>query len=276
MIHFLKSQLQNIEIRLGRIVVWIFASLLTLFLALPLIVVLLKALDVTLIDQFVQPTVSQALQLSLITSLFSTLITIVFGTPLAYTLARRRVRGRRLIETVLDLPIVLPPAVAGLALLMTFGRRGFFGSALDSIGLSLPFTSIAVILAQTFVSAPFYIRSAQTGFASVPREFEESASDLGANNWQVFKRITLPIAGPSLLAGIILTWARALGEFGATILFAGNFPGRTQTMPLAIYQALETDLGSALAIAAILIVIAFVFLLALRLVTHGRVSHPML
>jgi molybdate transport system permease protein len=276
MIHFLKSQLHTIEVHLGRILVWLFAAVLTLFLAIPLIVVLLKALELTMIDQFAQPTVSQALQLSLLTSLFSTLITIVFGTPLAYILARRRVRGRRVIETVLDLPIVLPPAVAGLALLMTFGRRGFFGPALDSIGLSLPFTSIAVILAQTFVSAPFYIRSAQTGFASVPREFEESASDLGANSWQVFRRVTLPIAGPSLLAGIILTWARALGEFGATILFAGNFPGRTQTMPLAIYQALESDLGSALAIAAILIVIAFVFLLALRFVTHGRVSHPML
>jgi molybdate transport system permease protein len=133
-----------------------------------------------------------------------------------------------------------------------------------------------VVMAQTFVAAPFFIRSAQTGFASVSREIEESASDLGANSWQVFKRVTLPLAAPSLLAGIILTWARALGEFGATILFAGNFPGRTQTMPLAIYQALETDLGSALAIAAILIVMAFVFLLALRWVTHGRVVHPML
>lgn len=276
MIHFIKSQFHNIEIRVGRIVVLIFAALLTLFLAIPLIVVLLKAIEAGLLDQFTQPTVSHALQLSVITSIFSTVLTIIFGTPLAYVLARRRVLARRLIETVLDLPIVLPPAVAGLALLMTFGRRGFFGSALDSIGVSLPFTSIAVVMAQTFVAAPFFIRSAQTGFASVPREIEEGASDLGANDWQVFRRVTLPIAGPALLAGIILTWARALGEFGATILFAGNFPGRTQTMPLAIYQALETDLGSALAIAAILIVMAFVFLLALRWVTHGRVVHPML
>jgi molybdate transport system permease protein len=276
MIHFLKTKLQNIAIKFGRIWVMALASLLILFLVVPLIVILLRAIEAGLLDQLTQPTVSQALQLSLITSFFSTLIAIIFGTPLAYILARRRVRARRVIETLLDLPIVLPPAVAGLALLMTFGRRGLFGSALDSIGLSLPFTSIAVVLAQTFVAAPFFIRSAQTGFASVSREMEEVASDLGANNWLVFKRVTLPLAAPSLLAGIILTWARALGEFGATILFAGNFPGRTQTMPLAIYQALETDLGSALAIAAILILIAFVFLLALRFVTHGRVTHPLL
>ncbi len=131
-------------------------------------------------------------------------------------------------------------------------------------------------MAQTFVAAPFYIRSAQTGFANVPHQLEESASDLGANGWRVFRYVTLPVAGPSLLSGIILTWARALGEFGATILFAGNFSGRTQTMPLAIYQALETDLGSAIAIAAILIGVSFVFLLVLRIITHGRVSHPML
>ena len=276
MMHFLNSKIQNIQIRIVRIGILILAAVFVLFLSIPLIVVLLRALEVAMIDQFTQPTVSQAVQLSLITSFASTLITIVFGMPLAYILARRRVRGQRVIETLLDLPIVLPPAVAGLALLMTFGRRGLFGSALDSIGLSLPFTSIAVVMAQTFVAAPFFIRSAQVGFANVPREIEEVASDLGASDVQVFRRVTLPLAGSSLLAGIILTWARALGEFGATILFAGNFPGRTQTMPLAIYQALETDLGSALAIAAILILIAFVFLLALRFVTHGRAAHPML
>ncbi len=276
MLHLPKTKTLNIKTRSARLLISILAATFVLFLSVPLIVVLLKAIEVTMIDQFTQPTVSQALQLSLLTSFASTLITIGFGTPLAYILARRKIRARRLIETLLDLPIVLPPAVAGLALLMTFGRRGLFGSALDSIGLSLPFTSIAVVLAQTFVAAPFFIRSAQVGFANIPREYEESASDLGADNWQIFKRITLPIAAPSLLAGIILTWARALGEFGATILFAGNFPGKTQTMPLAIYQALESDLGSALAIAAILIVIAFVFLLLLRAVTHGRVAHPML
>jgi molybdate transport system permease protein len=176
----------------------------------------------------------------------------------------------------LDLPIVLPPAVAGLALLLTFGRRGLFGQLLETLGLSIPFTTVAVIMAETFVAAPFYIRSAQTGFTNVAHHLAESASDLGAGNWQVFRRVTLPLAGTALLAGAILSWARALGEFGATILFAGSFIGRTQTMPLAIYQALETDLSSAIAIGAILILISSVFLVILRLITHGRIGHPML
>jgi molybdate transport system permease protein len=261
---------------LGRFIAAFAGGLLLLYLALPLIVVLVRAVDAGLIEQLAQPTVTQALRLSLITTPISTLITIGLGTPLAYRLARSRVRGRSIIETLLDIPIVLPPAVAGLALLMTFGRRGLLGPVLDQLDISLPFTTAAVVMAQTFVAAPFYIRSAQTGFANVSHQLEESASDLGADHWQVFRRITLPLAGPALLSGIILTWARALGEFGATILFAGNFGGRTQTMPLAIYQALESDLGSAIAIAAILIGLSFVFLLALRVVTHGRVTHPML
>jgi molybdate transport system permease protein len=186
------------------------------------------------------------------------------------------VPARSVIETLLDLPIVLPPAVAGLALLLTFGRRGFFGPLLETLGISIPFTTVAVIMAETFVAAPFFIRSAQTGFANVGHHLEESASDLGAGSWQVFRRVTLPLAGTALLSGAILSWARALGEFGATILFAGSFIGRTQTMPLAIYQALETDLGSAIAIAAILVLISFVFLVILRFITHGRIGHPML
>ena len=141
---------------------------------------------------------------------------------------------------------------------------------------ALPFTTIAVVIAQTFVAAPFFIRSAQTGFADVPREIEEGASDLGADHWRVFRHVTFPLAGPAILSGIILSGARALGEFGATILFAGNFIGRTQTMPLAIYQSMESDVGSALTVAALLVLISFLFLMALRWVTHGRVAHPML
>lgn len=261
---------------MGRLAAALAGGVFVLYLIVPLLVILGRALETGLLDQFAQPTVAQAVQLSLLTTPISTLITIGLGTPLAFSLARRTVPGRSIIETLLDLPIVLPPAVAGLALLMTFGRRGLFGPLLEQLGLSLPFTTIAVVMAQTFVSAPFYIRSAQTGFANVPHQLEESASDLGANGWQVFRRVTLPLAGRSLLSGVILTWARALGEFGATILFAGNFAGRTQTMPLAIYQALESDLGSAVTIAALLIFISFVFLLALRAVTHGRVSYPLL
>ncbi len=247
-----------------------------LFLLIPLLVLLVRAIEADLLQQLSQPTVVQALRLSLLTTILSMVITITLGTPLAYSLARRKVPARPAVETLLDLPIVLPPAVAGLALLLTFGRRGFFGPVLATLGISVPFTTAAVIMAETFVAAPFFIRSAQTGFAGVSHHLEESASDLGANHWQVFQRVTLPLAGAALLSGAILSWARALGEFGATILFAGSFIGRTQTMPLAIYQALETDLGSAIAIAAILILISFAFLVALRLITHGRIGHPML
>lgn len=249
---------------------------LVLYLTLPLLVVIVRALEAGLIEQLTQPTVLAALRLSLITTAISLLLITALGTPLAYWLARGRVRGRALIETVIDLPIVLPPAVAGLALLMTFGRRGLLGPLLAQFNLFLPFTTVAVVMAQTFVAAPFFIRSAQVGFAAVPREFEEGASDLGADRWRVFRHVTLPLAGPALLSGLILSGARALGEFGATILFAGSFIGRTQTMPLAIYQALESDLGAALTIAALLILISFLFLLALRWITRGRVAHPML
>ncbi len=264
------------RLRLGQVVIFIASGVLLSFLLIPLLVLLGRALEADLLQQLTQPTVVQALRLSLLTSSLSTLITILLGTPLAYSLARRQVPARVAVETLLDLPIVLPPAVAGLALLLTFGRRGFFGPLLDTLGIQLPFTTAAVIMAETFVAAPFFIRSAQTGFASVSRHLEESASDLGAAPWQIFRRVTLPLAGAALLSGAILSWARALGEFGATILFAGSFVGRTQTMPLAIYQALETDLGSAIAIAAILVLISFVFLVALRLITHGRIGHPML
>lgn len=265
-----------LRVRLGQAVVFIASSVLLLFLVIPLLVLLVRAIEADLLQQLTQPTVALALRLSLLTSITSTLITITLGTPLAYSLARRKVPARSAIETLLDLPIVLPPAVAGLALLLTFGRRGFFGPILETFGINLPFTTAAVIMAETFVAAPFFIRSAQTGFSNVSHHIEESASDLGAGGWQVFRHVTLPLAGTALLSGAILSWARALGEFGATILFAGSFIGRTQTMPLAIYQALESDLGSAMAIAAILILISFVFLALLRLITHGRIGHPML
>ncbi|CAG0934130.1 sulfate transport system permease protein [Thermoflexales bacterium] len=261
---------------LGQTLIFSASGALLLFLVLPLFVLLARAIEADLLQQLTQPTVTQALRLSLVTSSLSMLITAALGTPLAYSLARHKVPARSVIETLLDLPIVLPPAVAGLALLLTFGRRGFLGPVLETLDLSLPFTTTAVIMAETFVAAPFFIRSAQVGFANVSHQLEESASDLGANNWQVFRRVTLPLAGTALLSGLILSWARALGEFGATILFAGSFSGRTQTMPLAIYHALESDLGSAVALAAILILISFFFLALLRLITHGRIGHPML
>ncbi len=258
---------------IGKTLVIAASGAMLLYLTIPLLIAIVRAIDAGLIDELGQPTVAQALQLSLVTTLISVLLMTVLGTPLAYWLARGYVPGRSVIETLLDLPIVLPPAVAGLALLMTFGRRGVFGSPLAQLGINLPFTTIAVVMAQVFVAAPFFIRSAQTGFASVPREIEESASDLGANSWRAFRHVTLPLAAPALLSGVILSGARALGEFGATILFAGNFAGRTQTMPLAIYQAMESDLGAALALAAVLVFISFGFLVILRWITRGRIAH---
>jgi molybdate transport system permease protein len=261
---------------IGKALVIVASGAMLLYLTIPLVVVIVRAIDAGLAEQLSQPTVTQAIKLSLMTTAISVLLITALGTPLAYWLARGRVPGRPVVETLLDLPIVLPPAVAGIALLMTFGRRGVFGPVLAQSGINLPFTTIAVVMAQVFVAAPFFIRSAQTGFVSVPREIEEGASDLGADAWRVFRHVTLPLAGPALLSGIILSGARALGEFGATILFAGNFAGRTQTMPLAIYQAMESNLGAALAVAATLVFISFGFLLILRLITRGRISHPML
>jgi molybdate transport system permease protein len=261
---------------IGKTLVIAASGLMLLYLTIPLIVVIVRAVEAGLIEQLNQPTVAQAIQLSLITTAISVALMTLLGMPLAYWLARGHVRGRAAIETVLDLPIVLPPAVAGIALLITFGRRGLFGPLLAQLGINLPFTTIAVVMAQVFVAAPFFVRSAQTGFMSVPREMEEIASDLGADGWRVFRRVTFPLAGPALLSGVILSGARALGEFGATILFAGNFIGRTQTMPLAIYQTMESDLGAALAVAAVLVLISFGFLLLLRLITRGRIAHPLL
>ncbi len=261
---------------IGKVLIVIGGGSLLLYLTIPLLVVLVKAIEAGLIEQLNQPTVAQAIQLSLITTLSSVALMIALGTPLAYWLARGHVPGRTAIETLLDLPIVLPPAVAGIALLMTFGRRGLFGPLLAQWGINLPFTTIAVVMAQVFVAAPFFIRSAQAGFVRIPREIEEGASDLGADGWHVFRRVTFPLAEPALLSGIVLSGARALGEFGATILFAGNFIGRTQTMPLAIYQTMESDLSAALVLAAVLVFISFGFLLILRLITRGRIAHPLL
>jgi molybdate transport system permease protein len=179
-------------------------------------------------------------------------------------LARRRFRGMGLVDSLVDLPIVLPPAVAGLALLLTFGRRGLFGGPLSAMGIELPFTTAAVVIASFFVAAPFYVRAARSGFLSVPREYEEAARVEGANEWEVFRHVTVPIAAPALFGGAILCWARALGEFGATIMFAGQFLGRTQTMPLAIYAALESDTDAALGLSVLLLAISFALLVLFR------------
>jgi molybdate transport system permease protein len=198
-------------------------------------------------------------------------LTIALGLPLAYVLARRRFRGSGLIEAVVDLPLVLPPSVAGLALLLTLGRRGFLGGPFDAVGIEIPFTTLAVILAQTFVSAPFFIRSARTGIASVERDLEAAARVDGASDIEVFRHITVPLAGSALAAGLVMSWARSLGEFGATIMFAGNIEGRTQTLPLVVYGEFQGgDLDGSIAAAAIQVLAAFGVLVAVRLLHWSR------
>ena len=232
---------------------WRWASLpFVVFLFLPLIALLLRATPERLWETLGTRPVQQAVGLSLRTAAAATGLSIALGTPVAYVLARRRFRLKRLVEALVDLPVVLPPAVAGLALLMAFGRRGLLGGALEALGIPIGFSPTAVVLAQTFVAAPYYVRAAAIGFSQVQAELEQAASIDGASGRQVFLKVTVPLAWHGLVSGAALTWARALGEFGATIIFAGNFPGRTQTMPLAIYLGFQIDLDVALTLAVIL------------------------
>jgi molybdate transport system permease protein len=180
--------------------------------------------------------------------------------PLAYLLARHRFRGRELLDTLIDLPITVPPVVGGVALLLAFGRRGLIGRSFEAMGVSIPFSTLAVVLAQVFIASPFFVKAARAGFESVPVRFESAARTLGAGPWRVFWTVTLPLARPSLLAGAVLCWARALSEFGATMMFAGNFPGRTQTLALAVMSAMESDLATALAVSSLSLALGLVAL----------------
>jgi len=244
---------------------WALALPLLLFLALPLLALLFYSSPAELRANLARPEVRQAIGLSLRTSASATLAAVVLGLPVAYLLARREFRGRLLLDNLIDLPIVLPPAVAGLALLLVFGRRGWLGAPLDDLGVRVTFTQVAVVIAQTFIAVSLFIRAATIGFAAVEPELEDGAAIDGAGPGQVFWRISLPLARRGVLSGVALAWARALGEFGATIIFAGNFPGRTQTMPLAIYLGFELELEVAVVLSVILIGCSFVVLLLIKL-----------
>jgi molybdate transport system permease protein len=243
------------------------AGLPLLFLALPLLALVWRtAGELGDLPDRTAETLRHALRLSLITSAISLVLVLSLGTPLAYLLARRRFFGSRLVDTLVDLPIVLPPAVAGIALLMAFGRRGMIGEVLERAGITLGFSTPAVVMAQCFVALPFYVRAAKAGFGNVHRDVEEAAAIDGAAPLRIFRDMTFPLASSGLAAGAVLAWARALGEFGATIMFAGNFAGRTQTMPLAIYGRYEAgDLPTALVLSAILLAFSAGVLLAARL-----------
>ncbi len=250
---------------------WMLAALPAFFLfAIPILAIFLRLTPADFIHSLRQEAVLQAVNLSLTTSLISLLGIVLLGTPTAYYLYRRRSRLHWLADTLVDLPTVLPPAVAGVALLLAFGREGLFGSLLRSWGISLPFTTAAVVLAQMFIAAPFYIRAASAGFAAVDCELKHAAALDGANRWEIFRYIVLPMSAPSMISGCIMSWSRALGEFGATLIFAGNLAGRTRTMPLAIYIGFETDLDIALTLSAILILVSSFVLLALKVLVNHR------
>jgi molybdate transport system permease protein len=250
----------------------VLAVLLGLFLGLPVALLVGRAVaGGSLAAAIGSGPVVDALVLSLVTTAISLVLTIAVATPLAHLLARRRFRGASILEAIVDLPIVLPPSVAGLALLLALGRNGLIGQPLTAIGITLPFTTVAVVIAQMFVSAPFFIRAARAGFQGVDREIEDAARVDGATERDVAWRITIPLAAPVLASGIVMTWARALGEFGATIMFAGNVAGRTQTLPLVVYGEFQAgDVDASVAAAAILILAAFAVLVAVRGLRWGR------
>jgi molybdate transport system permease protein len=246
-------------------------GLLLLFLTFPLIAMMLRAAGTPdVLESIRQPLVYNALRLTLISSFLCLLVAIVTGTPLAWFLARRNFRGKRIIDTLVDLPIIIPPVVAGVALLMAFGRRGLLGEHLLVFGISIPFTLTAVVMAQLFIAVPFYVRGAKIGFQGVDVFVERAAAMDGASRWQTFRHVTLPLAFPGIASGAVLCWARAVSEFGATLLFAGNISGRTQTMPLAVVTAMETSLSAALALSLLMVGISAITLFAMRTVlgTH--------
>jgi molybdate transport system permease protein len=239
-----------------------------LLLAVPLLALVFAGSPSTIQDGVAGPLFGPALRLSLGTSLISLAILMVLGTPLAWWLGRAKSRWVPWVSTLVDVPIVLPPAVVGLALLLAFGRQGVFGAWLQSMGVTLAFSTTAVVLAQVVVAAPFYVQAAAAAFAAVDEELLLVARTLGRSPGQVFTRVALPLALPGLISGAAVAWARALGEFGATLLFAGNMSGTTQTMPLAIYQALESNVDTAVALALVLGLCAVSLLVCVRLVSR--------
>lgn len=247
-------------------------SVLAGFISLPLVSLLLWAFTGSAWEAITSPLAREALLLSAQTTAVAILITVFVGTPAAYVLSRAEFRGKRALDTLIDIPAVLPPSAAGIALLLAFGRFGLLGGSLEAFGVTLSFTTAAVVIAQLFVASHFYVRQAATGFSGVSREVEEAALVDGAGRPGAFLRVTVPLAFPALLAGAVTAWARALGEFGATIIFAGNVEGLTQTMPLAIYAAFERDLDAAVALSVLVLGFAFAVILTARYLTHAAAT----
>jgi len=235
------------------------------FLLAPLLALLWRAPWGSLLEIVRSPVALDALRLSMITATAATVLATLLGVPLAWLIAKAQLPATGLVRALVLVPLLIPPVVSGVALLSAFGRRGAVGGFLyDSFGIQLPFTTAGVVLAEAFVAMPFLVIAVEGGFRSLNAEFDEAAGTLGASAWTSFRRVTLPLVAPALGAGMVLCWARALGEFGATITFAGNFPGVTQTMPLAVYEALESDPSAAIALSLLLILICVVILVVLR------------
>lgn len=238
------------------------------FLTLPVLAIFLDTGPGRLIDSLGDPASRDALRLSLVTTTIAIAIVTLVGTPAAYLLATRRFRGRELVVTLVELPLVLPPAVAGIGLLAALGPRGIFGGALDALGIRLVLETAGVVVALVFVAAPFHLRAAQAAFAAVDRRWLEASRTLGAGEARTFARVAVPAALPGLAAGVALAWGRALGEFGATLMFAGSFRGITQTVPLAIYDRFATDFDGALALSAVLVAVSAGLLLSVKLLAR--------
>jgi molybdate transport system permease protein len=235
------------------------------FLVLPLAGLVIRAPWDELVPQLTGPAVGQALRLSLVSATAATALSLVLGVPLAWVLARSRARGRSVLRALVTVPLVLPPVVGGVALFLVLGRQGIVGRWLDqTLDVTIPFTTTAVVIAETFVAMPFLVISVEGALRAADARFEDAAATLGADRWTTFRRVTLPLVAPGIAAGAVLCWARALGEFGATITFAGNFPGTTQTMPLAVYLALQQDPDAAIVLSLVLLVVSVATLLLLR------------
>jgi len=236
-----------------------------LFLGIPLTALIIREPPALLWNLIKQPEVLQALQLSLVTTFVSIFLTVIFGLPVAYVLVRTRIPGRRFLQTLVTMPTVLPPVVAGVALLITFGRFGLIGQYLTPLGISIPFTTVAVVMAQMFVSSPFFVNSARAGLEQLDPRYESAAHTLRASEFYTFRRVILPLIRPILLTGAGLAWVRALGELGATITFSCSFPGVTETMPIAVYNAANIDIDSAVALSVVLMAISFAVLISMQI-----------
>jgi molybdate transport system permease protein len=251
-------------------VVILFVAIFAAFVALPGVAMLLNVRIDAVWRAVHEGPVRDALSLSIRTSLVSVLLCVLFGTPVAYFLARYRFPGKGVFDALVEMPMTLPPIVGGVALLMAFGRRGLLGQSFHAIGLDIPFTPIAVVMAQCFVAAPFFIQAARGGLEGVPRALEEASRTLGASEFRTLVRISLPLSWPAFTSGVILCWGRAIGEFGATIMFAGNMRGTTRTMPLAILTAMQGELNAALVLSVMLLVFSFCVFLSARLLLARR------